>query len=650
MPVIAALSIGWLTTRGPVFLIAVVMLAGGVAPGSSMLPIVKEAELMSSTVSASRVAIRASHELSAEAEVLRGVLMECRISQTTGVLPITLELDNSLPDPSVANTPEAVSRWRAEGYRLSVRADGISVAARNPPGVFYGIQTLSHILVDRGTSVPVCEVVDWPDLPLRMVMVDPARQNESFDYYRRLIRFCARQKINAMLLHLTDDQTAALFEPNYPELMHKYAWTSKQARALADYARKYHVELIPEIESCGHSRMFTRRKDYPEYLHQTTKARKPSDWMGTDMPGYTNVLCPASEKGYEYIERMVAAAQVFDSPVVHLGFDEVDMTTCAQCMANWPGKPPEYWFAHQLERNLKIVEKHGKRAAVWGDMLLKHPEMLEKIEPSRLIIYDWHYHPEVTAETPRFFTSRGFEVVACPSLMCSPHIIVPDEMNYNNVRTFAKVARDEKLAGLNTTFWLPTRYLSGAMFPAFAYAGAQAWSGSNFDKQQCLGAFACEYFGIRDAAVFTDMWDQLGTATLHLRDFETACYFDEAGASAATKLFRSKGKALADKSEALKGAIGKIDSLDAGVKRNPVDWETLRHSAGIISFALDRAATAADSNSSETASLVRSRAKEALNWIQKDWDRNRYPGDPNLKGMYLPGQNLAWRFKQMSER
>src|SRR5207244_3621796 len=60
--------------------------------------------------------------------------------------------------------------------------------------------------------------VSTPDFALRMIMLDMARQNENFDYYRRVIDFCARYKINAILLHLTDDQTAALYEPRYPEL------------------------------------------------------------------------------------------------------------------------------------------------------------------------------------------------------------------------------------------------------------------------------------------------------------------------------------------------------------------------------------------------------------------------------------------------
>ena len=55
------------------------------------------------------------------------------------------------------------------------------------------------------------------------------------------------------------------------------------------------------------------------------------------------------------------------------------------------------------------------------------------------------------------FRRRGFEVIACPALVCSPHIVIPDTHNYENIRRFAAIALDLDLAGLNTTIWLPQR-------------------------------------------------------------------------------------------------------------------------------------------------------------------------------------------------
>src|SRR5438045_1719287 len=128
-----------------------------------------------------------------------------------------------------------------------------------------------------------------------------------------------------------------------------------------------------------------------------------------------------------------AAAELFDSPVIHIGCDEVDMTSCARCAAAFPGISRTDWFRQHVLRCRDLVAKHGRKAAVWGDMLLKDRQILDGVDPKSLIIYDWEYHADVTGESSRFFSGRGFEVVACPALMCYPHIILPDSHDYSNI-------------------------------------------------------------------------------------------------------------------------------------------------------------------------------------------------------------------------
>jgi hypothetical protein len=64
----------------------------------------------------------------------------------------------------------------------------------------------------------------------------------------------------------------------------------------------------------------------------------------------------------------------------------------------------------------------------------------------------------------------------------------------------------------------------------------------------------------------------------------------------------------------------------------------------MLSFAFDHL-VAADSGHNES---LQHRAAKVLETILLDWNQNRYPGDPNLDGTYVSGQNLAWRFKQLA--
>ena len=77
--------------------------------------------------------------------------------------------------------------------------------------------------------------------------------------------------------------------------MHPYAWKKNDILELKNFASRHHITWVPEIESFGHSRMFTRLKDAKDYLHQTEMMESDSPWIIIDIPGYTNMLCPASE-------------------------------------------------------------------------------------------------------------------------------------------------------------------------------------------------------------------------------------------------------------------------------------------------------------------------------------------------------------------
>src|SRR6476619_6734105 len=92
-------------------------------------------------------------------------------------------------------------------------------------------------------------------LRLRGFMVDPPRTPESMDYYRRLIAFSADWGFNALVFRLADDQGAAIRFESHPEFFtHKNALTAAQVRELVAYGQQRGVELIPEIESFGHTK------------------------------------------------------------------------------------------------------------------------------------------------------------------------------------------------------------------------------------------------------------------------------------------------------------------------------------------------------------------------------------------------------------
>src|SRR5579883_2810618 len=127
----------------------------------------------------------------------------------------------------------AGSKLLAEKIMRGTALDGM------PPGI---LNRVSNPNTSPGEGTPAEKATEAGRVP-----EDPS-------YYRRAIDFCREWNMNAYLISLADDQGCALRFKSHPELItHKNSLTHEQARDLARYAQQRGVELIPEIESFGHT-------------------------------------------------------------------------------------------------------------------------------------------------------------------------------------------------------------------------------------------------------------------------------------------------------------------------------------------------------------------------------------------------------------
>ena len=178
-------------------------------------------------------------------------------SRQRGIV-LNISLDQSLTDN--------------EAYTLAVDAKGVTIKGKTAQGVFWGLMTLDQILRGSGNKecvdiIPQLTIKDAPRTHVRELMVDPARTFIPFDDLKAFIPEMARYKLNALHLHLVDDQAWRIEIKKYPQLTeqassrwgqddmlapYKGFYTQEQMRELVKYAATYHVEIVPEIEMPGH--------------------------------------------------------------------------------------------------------------------------------------------------------------------------------------------------------------------------------------------------------------------------------------------------------------------------------------------------------------------------------------------------------------
>jgi hypothetical protein len=334
---------------------------------------------------------------------------------------------------------------------------------------------------------------------LRGIMIDAARLTERPEYYRRVIDFCHDWKLNAILFRLTDDQGSAFRFESHPELVtHDHALTASQARDLAEYGQKRGVQLIPEIESFGHTTYITA---IPKYQHLAdTPLDKPGEFVGI------SPVNPDSLALMRDLYREVANA--FPSQYLHAGCDEV----------NWGGSElsqkalqkksrAEIWsdYLNGLDR---VAHELGKEMIVWGDFVAhKEPEILQHLS-KRVIVMDWQYYvtqPQPLLDTAKQVASAGLRVIGAPALITCEWGPRPGAQSLANVDAFVHAyssENDPRLLGVIVANWTPTRFLANSLWDSFAYAAMSLSDAPDAARRLAFPQFVERFYG----AKWNDLW------------------------------------------------------------------------------------------------------------------------------------------------
>ena len=244
----------------------------------------------------------------------------------------------------------------AEGYHLSVNADGVTITGASPAGVFYGIQTLRKALpVDQGGAIklPAADICDYPRFGYRGAHLDVSRHFFAVDSIKSFIDMLALHNMNRFHWHLTDDQGWRIEIKKYPKLstvaaqrdetvigrnsgeydgVHygPFIYTQDECREIVRYAAERHITVIPEIDLPGH--MQAALAAYPEFGCTGGPYEVWKMWGVSD-----NVLCAGNDATLGFIEDVLTeVVEVFPSEYIHIGGDECPKTVwekCPKCQA-----------------------------------------------------------------------------------------------------------------------------------------------------------------------------------------------------------------------------------------------------------------------------------------------------------------------------
>ncbi len=291
-----------------------------------------------------------------------------------------------------------VGGMRPESYTLKVSADGIVAEASEARGAFYAAVTLKMILMqaqktDGKAVVNGLLIQDCPHYGYRGLQMDESRHFFGAEVVKRVLEQMAFLKLNTLHWHLSDDQGFRIESKLFPELntvaaTRKYAglkgnglpyrggtyfaiYTQEEIHEVVAYAKKLHIEVIPEIDIPGHTSAILAA--YP-HLSCKGEPTEPKCENGV----FEEILCAGNDTVYDFLEKLFGEiCPLFESKYFHIGGDEAAKghkiwDTCPKCQAVRQEnglKNAKELQGYFMSRANEIVKKYGKTSIAWNDCI-----------------------------------------------------------------------------------------------------------------------------------------------------------------------------------------------------------------------------------------------------------------------------------------
>lgn len=291
-----------------------------------------------------------------------------------------------------------------EQYRLTIDPkDRIVITGGSAKGVWWGLQSLSQILIDSASKaeggqlkLAGLEIEDWPEFAYRGAMLDCCRHFIPFEDVKKYIDIMAYHKLNTFHWHLTEDQGWRIEIKKYPLLTeigskredtlvnhlrekeenrvydghpHSGFYTQEQARELVAYAAARQITVIPEIEMPGHAE--AALASYP--------------YLGCRQTGYVTlpvwgiipeVFCMGRETTFKFFEDVLdEICEIFPGEYIHIGGDECprdrwkECPDCQRRMKEEGLTEVGQLQGYQLRRVEKYLNAKGRHIIGWDEIL-----------------------------------------------------------------------------------------------------------------------------------------------------------------------------------------------------------------------------------------------------------------------------------------
>jgi hypothetical protein len=352
-----------------------------------------------------------------------------------------------------------------EGYFLTSSDRYVKIFAKTKTGIFYAVTTFLQLVTKEKTGyiMPEITIADYPLLKMRGISDDISRgQISTLDNFKKIIRFLAMNKMNIYMPYIEDE-----FDfKSYPDFSEGRApLDAEEVAELDEYAYLYHVEIIPIFETLGHMEDVLQKPEFEKYA---------------EFPGAACVDV-SNDSTYVFMKTLLSEiAPAFSSKCFNMAADESSDVGLSASKHLVDSLGIDVVHAQYYKKIYDILKSLGKEVMMYGDIILKNPQILSEI-PKDITIVDWHYEAAFDYPSVQKFKDAGFKFIVSPAIWNFTGPFPNFYNSYANIHYFTQEGYKAGAVGVIVSTWNDNgaAELRELNYPGYAWSAECAWNPDN---------------------------------------------------------------------------------------------------------------------------------------------------------------------------
>lgn len=393
-----------------------------------------------------------------------------------------------------------------QGYVLNIKNDRIIIEYSTRQGLYYAIVSLKVLKQNYGGNIPCVYIEDSPDLAVRGLMLDISRDKvPTLETLLGITQLLADLKYNHLELYIEG------FSFAYPSF--KKLWEGKETpltgaeiQTIDSFCRTHFIDLVPNQNSLGHMMAWLATDEFKDL------AECPNGYKMLGIMSMKSTLDPSDPRSIDLLTKMTDdLLPNFTSPNFNVNLDEPFELGKGKSKELCKKRGEGQVYLDYVEKMHTLLASKNKKMMMWGDIVLRHPELISQI-PKDVTILDWGYESSYPYEKHcKTLQASGLDYMVCPGTNSWTSITGRTDNMLATIESATVSATKYGAKGMLLTDWgdmghwqyLPVSYAG------YVAGGALSWN-SDSRKNLELGTFLSSYVFRDKSSVMGDLVLDLG--------------------------------------------------------------------------------------------------------------------------------------------